>query len=338
MLKEVSRIPAEGVETREGATSAMFGLAPRAPDGVARPRRATRSGDEAVRLCAAAGATTLRLPGVAARTRGSPRSPRCPPPPRWRPSWRRRRATTSTSRPGPTPTTRPRGARREHPPRRRRLRQRLLDAVHEPDRAAARPGPRRGHRGLRRRPGQARGAAAERLDLDPDAAATTSRSARIRTSTRCSSSRACPSTAGSRAPRSRPASTCWSRSRSRRRWRRPRRCSRPPRRRPGISSARRTSCSRRPTGRCTRASRAGEIGGLLTARARYGWAGPGLEPLVLRAGRRRAVRPRRLQRHEPVRLLRAGAARDRDDRRRDPRARHRRRARCACRPRTTRTC
>ena len=28
MLKEVSRIPAEGVETREGATSAMFGLAP----------------------------------------------------------------------------------------------------------------------------------------------------------------------------------------------------------------------------------------------------------------------------------------------------------------------
>ena len=39
--------------------------------------------------------------------------------------------------------------------RRRRLRERLLDAVHEPDRAAARPGPRRGHRGLRRRPGQA---------------------------------------------------------------------------------------------------------------------------------------------------------------------------------------
>ena len=51
--------------------------------------------------------------------------------------------------------------------------------------------------------------------------------------------------------------------------------------------------------------RAGEIGGLLTARGRYGWAGPGLEPLVLRAGRRRAVRPRHLQRHEPVRLLRA---------------------------------
>ena len=28
MLKEISRIPAEGVETREGATSAMFGLDP----------------------------------------------------------------------------------------------------------------------------------------------------------------------------------------------------------------------------------------------------------------------------------------------------------------------
>ena len=53
MLKEISRIPAEGVETREGATSAMFG--PTAgPDGVARPRRHPL-GDEAARLCAAAG-------------------------------------------------------------------------------------------------------------------------------------------------------------------------------------------------------------------------------------------------------------------------------------------
>ena len=61
MLKEVSRIPAEGVETREGATSAMFGLAPGHlmvsldPEGDAH-------GDEALRLCAAAGATTLPLP------------------------------------------------------------------------------------------------------------------------------------------------------------------------------------------------------------------------------------------------------------------------------------
>jgi len=64
MLKEISRIPAEGVETREGATSAMFGLdrghlmASLDPDG-------EPLGDEAVRLCEAAGATTLRLPGVA---------------------------------------------------------------------------------------------------------------------------------------------------------------------------------------------------------------------------------------------------------------------------------
>ena len=64
MLKEIARIPAEGVETREGATSAMFGLdrghlmVSLDPDG-------DPLGDEAVRLCAAAGATTLRLPGAA---------------------------------------------------------------------------------------------------------------------------------------------------------------------------------------------------------------------------------------------------------------------------------
>src|SRR5829696_4913752 len=64
MLKEITRIPAEGVETREGATSAMFGLAPGhlmvSLDAAGDPL-----GDEAVRLCAAAGATTLRLPGAA---------------------------------------------------------------------------------------------------------------------------------------------------------------------------------------------------------------------------------------------------------------------------------
>jgi len=63
MLKEITRIPAEGVETREGATSAMFGLAPGhlmvSLDAAGDPL-----GDEAVRLCAAAGATTLRLPGA----------------------------------------------------------------------------------------------------------------------------------------------------------------------------------------------------------------------------------------------------------------------------------
>jgi fructoselysine-6-P-deglycase FrlB-like protein len=64
MLKEISRIPAEGVETREGATSAMFGLdlghlmVSLDPPG-------DPLGDEAVRLCAATGATTLRLPGAA---------------------------------------------------------------------------------------------------------------------------------------------------------------------------------------------------------------------------------------------------------------------------------
>jgi fructoselysine-6-P-deglycase FrlB-like protein len=64
MLKEISRIPAEGAETREGATSASFGLerghlmVSLDPDG-------DPLGDEAVRLCAAAGATTLRPPAAA---------------------------------------------------------------------------------------------------------------------------------------------------------------------------------------------------------------------------------------------------------------------------------
>jgi fructoselysine-6-P-deglycase FrlB-like protein len=64
MLKEISRIPAEGVETREGATSAMFGL-DRGHLMVSLDAPGDPLGDEAVRLCAAAGATTLRLPGGA---------------------------------------------------------------------------------------------------------------------------------------------------------------------------------------------------------------------------------------------------------------------------------
>jgi glucosamine--fructose-6-phosphate aminotransferase (isomerizing) len=61
MLKEVSRLPAEGVETREGATSAMFGLAPGHLMASLDPE-GDRAGEEALRLCAATGATTLRLP------------------------------------------------------------------------------------------------------------------------------------------------------------------------------------------------------------------------------------------------------------------------------------
>ncbi len=63
MLKEISRIPAEGVETREGATSASFGLA-RGHLMVSLDPEGDADGDEAVRLCAAAGAVTLRLPGA----------------------------------------------------------------------------------------------------------------------------------------------------------------------------------------------------------------------------------------------------------------------------------
>ena len=64
MLKEISRVPAEGVETREGATSAMFGLGP-GHLMVSLDPAGDPLGDEAVRLCAAAGASTLQLPGGA---------------------------------------------------------------------------------------------------------------------------------------------------------------------------------------------------------------------------------------------------------------------------------
>jgi fructoselysine-6-P-deglycase FrlB-like protein len=64
MLKEVSRIPAVGVETREGATSAMFGLAP-GHLMVSLDPEGDEHGDEAVRLCAATGATPLRFPASA---------------------------------------------------------------------------------------------------------------------------------------------------------------------------------------------------------------------------------------------------------------------------------
>ncbi len=71
MLKEISRIPAEGVETREGATSAMFGL-DRGHLMVSLDPAGDAAGDEAVRLCAAAGATTLRLPGADVDARLAP--------------------------------------------------------------------------------------------------------------------------------------------------------------------------------------------------------------------------------------------------------------------------
>jgi fructoselysine-6-P-deglycase FrlB-like protein len=71
MLKEISRIPAEGVETREGATSASFGL-DRGHLMVSLDREGDADGDEALRLCAAAGAVTLRLPGTAGDARLAP--------------------------------------------------------------------------------------------------------------------------------------------------------------------------------------------------------------------------------------------------------------------------
>jgi fructoselysine-6-P-deglycase FrlB-like protein len=64
MLKEIARVPAEGVETREGATSAMFGL-DRGHLMVSLDPPGDPLGDEALALCAATGADTLQLPSVA---------------------------------------------------------------------------------------------------------------------------------------------------------------------------------------------------------------------------------------------------------------------------------
>jgi fructoselysine-6-P-deglycase FrlB-like protein len=71
MLKEVARLPAEGVETREGATSAMFGL-DRGHLMVSLDPPDDPLGAEAMRLCAAAGATTRQLPHAGADPRLAP--------------------------------------------------------------------------------------------------------------------------------------------------------------------------------------------------------------------------------------------------------------------------
>jgi fructoselysine-6-P-deglycase FrlB-like protein len=62
LLKEIARVPCEGVETREGATSAMFGLA---AGHMALSLPLPGDGDlgETERLCGAAGAEVVRVPG-----------------------------------------------------------------------------------------------------------------------------------------------------------------------------------------------------------------------------------------------------------------------------------
>ncbi|MBA2642931.1 MAG: SIS domain-containing protein [Actinobacteria bacterium] len=65
LIKEVARIPCEGVETREGATATMTGLSPghlvlSLPTGASDPLV-----DEADEMCIRQGATVLRAPGGA---------------------------------------------------------------------------------------------------------------------------------------------------------------------------------------------------------------------------------------------------------------------------------
>jgi fructoselysine-6-P-deglycase FrlB-like protein len=62
LLKEVAGIPAEGVETREGATSAMYPLGP-GHLVVSLPTAGDTLLEEAEAICAARGATVIRAPG-----------------------------------------------------------------------------------------------------------------------------------------------------------------------------------------------------------------------------------------------------------------------------------
>jgi fructoselysine-6-P-deglycase FrlB-like protein len=62
LLREVARLPAEGTETREAATSSMFAMA----GGdlvVSLPVRGDQFADETERMCATRGARVLRAPG-----------------------------------------------------------------------------------------------------------------------------------------------------------------------------------------------------------------------------------------------------------------------------------
>jgi fructoselysine-6-P-deglycase FrlB-like protein len=63
LLKEVAGVPAEGVDAREGATSAMYALGP-AHLAVSLPVGDQAEG-EAERVCAEAGARVVRCPGGA---------------------------------------------------------------------------------------------------------------------------------------------------------------------------------------------------------------------------------------------------------------------------------
>ena len=91
---------------------------------------------------------------------------------------------------------------------------------------------------------------------------------------------------------------------------------------------------RRPRGGARRARSARLLNGARPLRL----GGARLERVVLPARRRLALRPRRLQRDEPLRALRPGATRDGDGRGRHPRARRQRTRRSRSRPRTTPRC
>jgi glucosamine 6-phosphate synthetase-like amidotransferase/phosphosugar isomerase protein len=70
LLKEVAGIPAEGLETREGATSGMYALRP-GHLVLAHPTHDDPLCEEAAEVCARTGAEVIRVPGGILGPRGA---------------------------------------------------------------------------------------------------------------------------------------------------------------------------------------------------------------------------------------------------------------------------
>ena len=138
LLKEVAGIPAEGVETREGATSAMMALGPGALALSLVGAEEDPLLAEAEGICAGQGATVIRVRPLRPPTGDSPRSRPFPPPWPSRHGSGSSAGSTSTRRPGRRRTTGSRDAPHEPRAGRDRLRERFRRPVPGDDRSASR--------------------------------------------------------------------------------------------------------------------------------------------------------------------------------------------------------
>ena len=115
--------------------------------------------------------------------------------------------------------------------------------------------------------------------------------------------------------RSRPASTCWSKSPWPPTWTRRPRSSSWPRPAPAFCTRRRTSSSAKTYQTMWQRLHRGDIGRVLLARALYGWAGPWWGRWFYREGGGALFDLGVVQRHQPHRPAGPGQARDGHDRR-----------------------